>query len=141
MCPGGIIAPAATSNDEIVVNGWSPSRRNNPFANSGVVVSLGEKDFVKYAKHGALSALRYQQEVEQVSYRAGGGNQKAPAQRMLDFVEMKHSATLPVCSYIPGVTPVVLDTILPVEISSSLREALKIFGKKMKPYYITMLFL
>ncbi|MEO8149593.1 MAG: FAD-dependent protein [Bacteroidia bacterium] len=135
MCPGGIIAPAATAPGEIVVNGWSPSRRNNPFANSGIVVSVDEKDFAKYAKHGALAALQYQRIVEQKSYEAGGGDLKAPAQRMVDFVNRKTSASLPKCSYIPGVTSTDLYEVLPPEISAPLNDALKEFGKKMKGYF------
>ncbi|HRH65766.1 MAG TPA: FAD-binding protein [Bacteroidia bacterium] len=135
MCPGGIIAPAATDKNEIVVNGWSPSRRNNPFANSGMVVSVGEKDFLSYKNHGALAALRYQQEVEKKAYAAGGGNLKAPAQRLIDFTEKKISSNLPACSYIPGITSASLDLILPADVSTALREGLKYFGKKMKSYF------
>ncbi|MBL0064335.1 MAG: FAD-binding protein [Bacteroidetes bacterium] len=135
MCPGGIIAPAATDKNEIVVNGWSPSRRNNPFANSGMVVSVGEKDFLPFKNHGALSALRYQQEVEQNAFHAGGGKLKAPAQRLIDFTENKFSSSLPECSYVPGITSVLLDKVLPKDVTSALREGLKFFGKKMKPYF------
>ena len=135
MCPGGIIAPAATDTNEIVVNGWSPSKRNNPFANSGMVVSVNEKDFQPFANDGALAALRFQQSVEQLAFQHGGRNLKAPAQRLVDFVDKKFSGSLPPTSYIPGVTSVLLDEIFPVEIVTSLREALKFFGKKMNGYY------
>ncbi len=135
MCPGGIIAPAATDTKEIVVNGWSPSKRNNPFANSGLVVSVTEKDFQPFSKDGALAALRYQQAVEQLSFIKGGNNLRAPAQRLIDFVEKKFSTNLPPTSYIPGVTPVLFEEVLPTEITSALREALKSFEKKMKGYY------
>ncbi len=135
MCPGGIIAPASTRSDEIVVNGWSPSKRNNPFANSGMVVSVGEKDFLPFSEHGELSALRFQQSVEQKAFLAGGGKLRAPAQRLIDFIENKVSSSLPVCSYLPGVTSVALTETLPKEVSFALREGLKDFGKKMKSYY------
>ena len=135
MCPGGIIAPAATDVNEVVVNGWSPSKRNNPFANSGLVVSVNEKDFSAYSKDGALAALRYQQSVEQNAFIKGGSNLQVPTQRLIDFVEKKISESLPPTSYIPGVTSVQLDEVLPPEISGALREALKTFGKKMKGYY------
>ena len=135
MCPGGIIAPAATAPGELVVNGWSPSRRNNPFANSGIVVSVEEKDFKKYAAKGPLASLYYQKEVEQKAFVAGGGNLKAPAQRMVDFVNKTNSADLPRCSYIPGVTSANLYEVLPEEISAPLRDAFKDFGKKMKGYF------
>lgn len=135
MCPGGIIAPASTRSDEIVVNGWSPSRRNNPFANSGMVVSVGEKDFLPFKSHGELSALRFQESVEQKSYQAGGGKLVAPAQRLIDFVEGRLSSKLPECSYIPGLKSAELKEILPHAVSHALREGLKDFGKKMKSYF------
>ncbi len=134
MCPGGIIAPAATAPDEIVVNGWSPSRRNNPFANSGLVVSVNESDYAQ--EHSSpLDALAYQESVEQKSYQSGGGKLKAPAQRLIDFVERRNSLTLPLNSYIPGLTPYSLDQTLPKIIAESLRESLKVFSKKMKSLY------
>src|SRR6187549_2667687 len=102
MCPGGIIAPAATNPNELVVNGWSPSKRNNPFANSGIVVSVDEKDVLDYKKHGPLSAMHFQQDVEQKAFVAGGGKFVAPAQRLIDFCENKMSSSLPQCSYLPG---------------------------------------
>lgn len=135
MCPGGIIAPAATNPGEIVVNGWSPSKRNNPFANSGTVVAVGEKDFLPFAAHGPLAAMHYQAQVEQAAHRAGGGGLTAPAQRLTDYVNKKLSTTLPHNSYLPGVKSAPLDEVLPVEIAKSLRGAIQLFGKKMKGYY------
>ncbi|MCX6291907.1 MAG: FAD-binding protein [Bacteroidetes bacterium] len=135
MCPGGIIAPAATANNEIVVNGWSPSKRNNAFANSGMVVSLNEKDFLDYKKDGPLAALRYQQQVEQLAFLKGGKNLHAPTQRLVDFTENKFSTNLPPVSYQPGVTSVQLHEVLPPVIYGALKEALKTIGKKMKPYF------
>jgi len=134
MCPGGIIAPAATDVNEIVVNGWSPSKRNNPFANSGLVVSVNEKDYLS-DNPSPLDALVFQSKVEQKSFLAGGGQLKAPAQRLVDFVEKKYSASLPENSYLPGLTSFQLDDTLPMAISSALRESLKIFGAKMKSLY------
>lgn len=136
MCPGGIIAPAATAPGELVVNGWSPSRRNNPFANSGMVVNIMEEDLKDFAHHGELRALNFQKHIEQQSFIAGGENLTAPAQRLTDFLNDKHSATLPVCSYIPGITSVDLKSIFPAQITNALKEGLKVFGKKM-PSYIT----
>lgn len=135
MCPGGIIAPAATSPGELVVNGWSPSKRNNPFANSGMVVTVDETDFAPFARHGALAAMFYQQAVERDAFAAGGGRFVAPAQRMTDFVRGKVSATLPECSYIPGVKSVNLREVLPAAVHSRLGEAFKAFGKKIRGYY------
>lgn len=135
MCPGGIIAPASTAPGEVVVNGWSPSKRNGKFANSGMVVSIEEKDWQKFAKHGPLAAMYLQAEIEQRAFVKGGSNLTAPAQRVTDFVNKKISSSLPETSYIPGVTPVSLDEVLPAEVATRLRGGLQAFGKKMRGYY------
>jgi uncharacterized FAD-dependent dehydrogenase len=135
MCPGGIIAPAATDPNELVVNGWSPSKRNNPFANSGIVVSVEEPDLLAYKQHGALSAMYFQKEVEQKAFAAGGGKFVAPAQRLIDFCDNKMSSSLPECSYLPGVNSALLKDVLPPFINERLRIAFKEFGKKMRGYF------
>jgi uncharacterized FAD-dependent dehydrogenase len=135
MCPGGIIAPAATAPGEIVVNGWSPSKRNNPYANSGTVVAVDEKDYSLYGFHGNLAGMHYQQMVERKAFEAGGGQLVAPAQRMVDFVNRKVSSTLPGCSYLPGITSTSLYDVLPKEVGGALQKAMVDFGKKMKGYY------
>ena len=132
MCPGGIIAPCATGVDEIVVNGWSPSKRNNPYANSGTVVQVTLNDVQGY---DPLRMLNFQSEIEKLAFEAGGGNLVAPAQRMIDFVEGRLSIDLPKNSYLPGTKSVMLDNILPDFVSESLKAALPLFGKKMKGYY------
>ncbi|MES2417007.1 MAG: FAD-binding protein [Bacteroidota bacterium] len=132
MCPGGIIAPCATGLDEIVVNGWSPSKRNNPFANSGTVVQVTLDDV---QGSDPLRMLNFQLEIEKLAFEAGGGHLVAPAQRMIDFVENRLSADLPKNSYLPGTKSAMLDQILPRFVSESLKEALPLFGKKMKGYY------
>ena len=147
MCPGGIIAPAATNNEEIVVNGWSPSKRNNPYANSGMVVSCNHEDVLQikgfngYMKDrhnsvsSALTMMYFQEMVERKAYTAGGGMSVAPAQRMVDFCENKVSGSLPDCSYLPGIASTDLGLVLPQFIHRSLQEGFKAFGKKMKGYY------
>ncbi|HEU4472685.1 MAG TPA: FAD-binding protein [Flavisolibacter sp.] len=135
MCPGGIIAPAATSKGEIVVNGWSPSKRNNPYANSGIVVSVEEKDTQAFKKHGPLAAMYFQQSVEQKAFEAGGGSLAAPAQRLEDFSRGIVSASLPDCSYLPGIRSADLGSVLPSFVHRSLQEAFVAFGKKMKGYF------
>ena len=135
MCPGGIIAPAATNGNEIVVNGWSPSKRNNPYANSGIVVSIEEKNVQVYKKHGPLAALYFQQAVEEKAFEWGGGKLVAPAQRMVDFSSNKYSSSLPDCSYVPGIHSVDLGQVLPGFVHQSLQIAFKEFGKKMKGYF------
>lgn len=135
MCPGGIIAPAATDPGELVVNGWSPSKRDNPYANSGMVVTVDETDFQAFADKGPLAAMYYQQMVEQNSFNAGGGQFVAPAQRMTDFVYSRASTTLPPCSYLPGVNAVNLREVLPASVHHRLAKAFQAFGKKMRGYY------
>ena len=135
MCPGGIIAPASTAAEELVVNGWSPSRRNNPFANSGIVVTVEQKDMAAYKAEGPLMGLAFQQAVEQKAFAAGGGRFVAPAQRMADFVARRSSTDLPACSYLPGIHPVPLKEVLPGFIYEDLRHGFEAFGKKMKGYF------
>jgi hypothetical protein len=135
MCPGGIIAPASTDEGELVVNGWSPSRRNNPYANSGIVVTVEQKDMIAFQKEKALMGLAFQQAVEQKAFAAGGGRFVAPAQRMADFVKGKVSADLPDCSYLPGIHSVALHEVLPKFIDDRLRQAFRVFGEKMKGYF------
>lgn len=157
MCPGGIIAPAATAPNELVVNGWSPSKRNNPFANSGMVVTVELQDAIASLKaeglnrlkansvpnakatpsihHSPLTLLHFQQQVEQTAFIMGGGKLVAPAQRVIDFCEGKASNNLPTCSYLPGINSVNLKEVLPSFIQVALQQGIKAFGKKMKGYY------
>lgn len=134
MCPGGIIAPCATAPGEIVVNGWSPSKRNDPFANSGIVVGIELEDLNQFSSHGKFAGLHYQRTLEHMAFEAGGKTQTAPAQRLVDFVEGKFSSTLPETSYQPGIKSAPLHELLPEEITSRLRVAFVVFGKKMHGY-------
>ncbi len=134
MCPGGIIAPCATDKGEIVVNGWSPSKRNNPYANSGTVVQVNLDDVPQSTRY-PFALLDFQHEVEERAYVVGGGRLVAPAQRMVDFVEGKLSNTLPVNSYKPGTKSALLADVLPAFVHEALQQALPRFGKKMKGYY------
>jgi uncharacterized protein len=134
MCPGGIIAPCATDNEEIVVNGWSPSKRNNPFANSGTVVQISLED-VDGSDNDPFKLLTFQENIEKLAYTAGGGRQVAPAQRMLDFVNRKVSSDIPKNSYLPGTKSADLKEILPDFIYTRLQRALPAFGKKMPGYF------
>jgi uncharacterized FAD-dependent dehydrogenase len=134
MCPGGIIAPAMTAPEEIVVNGWSPSKRNNPFANSGMVVTVNQNDFKAFEKEGALAGMYFQSMVEKRCFEMGNKTLEAPAQRMADFVNHKTSASLPQNSYLPGTVSRGLHEILPNFVVKSLQGAMKAFGKKMHGY-------
>ncbi len=134
MCPGGIIAPCATSPGEVVTNGWSPSRRDYPTSNSGIVVELKLQDFAKYEKYGPLAGLKFQKEIENKSWEEAGKTQKVPAQRLVDYTNKILSKDIPKTSYIPGTTSVLINHLLPSFISDHLQEGLKKIGAQMKGY-------
>ncbi|MEN8786994.1 MAG: FAD-dependent protein [Flavobacteriales bacterium] len=134
MCPGGIVAPCATAPGEVVTNGWSPSKRNNPFANSGIVTEVKESDVSDFSHEGALKGLKFQEKIEQKCWEAAGKTQAVPAQRLLDFMQDRKSLDLPSSSYIPGITSVELKEVLPDFVIRNLRKAFLEFEKKMKGF-------
>lgn len=135
MCPGGWIVPAATDNDEVVVNGMSLSRRDSPYANSGMIVTVEPEDLRDWEKqHGALAGVAFQKSLEQAAKRAGGGGQVAPAQRVADYLAGKVSATLPETSYFPGIRSAPLHEMLPAWITSRMVEGLRLFGRQLPGY-------
>lgn len=135
MCPGGHIVPASTGEREIVINGMSASKRNSPYANSGILVEIRPEDLGEWSQHGVMAGLRFQQYVEELAFNNNGGQgQMAPAQRLADFVKGTLSPTLPDCSYLPGIISSPLHFWLPDMISKRLREGFKHFDRKMKGY-------
>jgi uncharacterized FAD-dependent dehydrogenase len=134
MCPGGVIAPCATSPGEVVTNGWSPSKRDQATANSGIVIELKLEDFKPFAKFGALAGMEFQKSIEQKAWHLAGGTQKVPAQRMIDFTQNKVSSNIPKTSYVPGTTSVEMGQVFPGFLSQILREGFSEFGKSMKGY-------
>lgn len=134
MCPGGVIAPCATSPGEVVTNGWSPSKRDQSTANSGIVVELKLEDFKPYAKFGALAGMEFQKSIEQKAWRMAGQTQKVPAQRMVDFTQNKISSPIPKTSYVPGTTSVELGGVFPSFLTQIMREGFLEFGKSMRGY-------
>jgi uncharacterized FAD-dependent dehydrogenase len=135
MCPGGLVVPAATAPGEIVVNGMSMSRRDSPYANSGTVVQVELQDLGAYNKFGVFAALEFQKSVEQNIFKAGDGSQKAPGQRLTDFVAGKTSSSLPGTSYIPGLLPLPVHELLPSFIFEKLKKGVVDFGRKMRGYF------
>jgi len=135
MCPGGLIVPSATSDDEIVVNGMSPSSRNTRWSNAAIVVETKPEDIPAEFLDGPreLAGLRFQSWLEHEAKKEGKG-QAAPAQRLEDFIDGKKSNTLPDCSYSPGVVPSRLDLWLPAQIADRLREGFVEFNKFMKGF-------
>ena len=134
MCPGGVIAPCATSPGEVVTNGWSPSKRDQATANSGIVIELKLEDFAPYSKFGALAGLEFQKSIEQKAWHLAGETQKVPAQRMVDFTKNSVSSEIPKTSYVPGTTSVEMGQVFPGFLSQILREGFSEFGKSMKGY-------
>lgn len=135
MCPGGFIVPSATSQEQVVVNGMSPANRNSVWANSGIVVEVSPDDVGATAKN-PLAGIEYQQYIEELACVKAGSTQKAPAQRLYDFVNGRESSSLPKCSYVPGLTASPLHQWLPDDIGKRLREAFRVFGNK-APGYLT----
>lgn len=134
MCPGGIVAPCATEQNEVVTNGWSPSKRNNPHANSGIVVQISPEMLKEYNFKEPFISLDFQKMVEKKCWESAGGTQKVPAQRLIDFIENKESKDLPESSYIPGLVSVNLNDVLPDLIAKRLRKAFVNFGNKMNGF-------
>ncbi len=134
MCPGGVIAPCATRTGEVVTNGWSPSKRNQPTSNSGIVVELRLEDFKNYAKFGPLAGMYFQASIEQKAWHLGGETQRVPAQRLTDLIEGKVSGNLPKTSYKPGLTSVDMGAIFPEFIHDIFKKGFQEFNKSMKGY-------
>lgn len=126
MCPGGFVIPAATDEEQIVVNGMSPANRGTAWSNSGMVVEVRPED-VK--DEDSLKVMRFQEELERMCWQQGNMKQTAPAQRMADFVNGRQSYDLPKSSYAPGLISSPLHFWLPKMISHRLQEGFKIFGR------------
>jgi hypothetical protein len=134
MCPGGFIVPSATTQEEVVVNGMSPSGRNSPYANSGIVVEIRPDDLIKYNSFGEMAGIEFQKEIEREAWKNGGHTQRAPAQRLADFVAGDNSGSLPKVSYFPGVTSSPLHNWLPKAIGRRLRDGIRLFGQVMNGF-------
>jgi uncharacterized FAD-dependent dehydrogenase len=137
MCPGGFVVPAATEQSGIVVNGMSLSRRDSPFANSGLVVSVEPDDLTRAGYLGPLQGIAFQRRIEQAAKAASSGGLSAPATRATDFMHKRGSTTTPATSYQPGLTPGDVSEVLDaggVLLSPRLRRALSVFQKKLRGY-------
>ncbi|MBI9060463.1 MAG: FAD-binding protein [Marinilabiliaceae bacterium] len=134
MCPGGFIVPAMTNENEMVVNGMSPARRNSPFANSGMVVEIRPEDIGEHQNKGVLGGLEFQQELERLAFVNGGRGVVAPAQGLADFVDGKLSFDLPECSYIPGLIASPMHFWLPEHIGKRLQKGFSYFDKRARGF-------
>lgn len=140
MCPGGFVVPSSTGKEEIVVNGMSTAKRNSKWSNAAIVVETRSEDipqeFVKKAqKLGTkeLAGLLWREWLEKETFLHGEG-QKAPAQRLVDFLANKKSETLPQTSYAPGLVSSRLDEWLPKQISERLKMAFYTFEHDRKGF-------
>ncbi|HED65520.1 MAG TPA: FAD-dependent oxidoreductase [Planctomycetes bacterium] len=155
MCPGGFIVPATTLPAHVVVNGMSLSRRDSPFANSGLVVQIEPEDWCRGRKpdfgfaelleragmdaslpsrpeDDPLFGVRIQRALERLAARAGGGAGRAPAQRADIVAAGDRGTSAPLrTSYRPGLTAADLAEVLPVGILERLRQALVDFDGKL----------
>lgn len=137
MCPGGFIIPAVTEPDALVVNGMSLSRRDSPYANSGLVVGVEPDDLAGIGLEGALGGVELQRRLETAAYLAGGGGFRAPATRVTDFLAGRGSSTLPASSYRPGLSATNVGELLDgsgLGLAERLRRALGVFGRRMSGY-------
>jgi hypothetical protein len=134
MCPGGFIVPSMTAEGEMVINGMSPSRRNSRFANSGMVVAVGEEEFSPFQAQGPLAGLAFQSSLEQAAASLQPGKLAAPAQRLTDFLQGRISTDFPACSYQPGLVPAQLSGLLPSHLAEAMKIGFQAFGKKMPGY-------
>jgi uncharacterized FAD-dependent dehydrogenase len=134
MCPGGFIVPSATEQNQVVVNGMSPSRRDSKYANSGIVVSIMPEDLVKYKEYGPLAGMQLQEELEQKAHQLVGGTQKAVSQLTGDFIKRRSSNTSHDTSYVPGLQPGEMREFLPDFIAEPLALGLQDFDRKIRDF-------
>ncbi len=133
MCPGGTVVAAASEPGRVVTNGMSQYSRAERNANSGIVIGITpEKDYPGHP----LAGIAFQRHWEERAFEIGGGNYKAPAQRVGDFLAGRPSTSLGdvVPSYKPGVTPTDLSLCLPDYAVAAIREALPAFDHDIKGY-------
>ena len=134
MCPGGFIIPAASGDNQLVVNGMSPSNRGTKWANSGMVVEVLPEDVADYDCHGNLKMMKFQEDIEAKFYEESGRTHNAPAQRMIDFVDGRESKNLPATSYAPGIHTSRIDKLLPSFIATRLQKGFADFGRKSRGF-------
>ena len=137
MCPGGWIVPSLTDQQHLVVNGMSLSKRDSAYANSGLVVSVEPAELEAAGFAGALGGGALQAQIEMQAAVAGGGENRAPATRVTDFVRNRVSADLPATSYLPGITSAPLGEVLRaggIDWGNYLKKAMPAFERRMRGY-------
>lgn len=134
MCPGGVIVPISSNEKQVVVNGMSASNRGSKWSNSGIVVEIHPEDLPEYSKYEELCMMKYQEDIEELTWIKGGKTQTAPAQRLVDFVKNKKSNDLPNSSYSAGIVSSALHEWLPEFIRTRLQDAFVQIGKRYKGF-------
>ena len=146
MCPGGVVIPSATAENQLLVNGMSPSNRGGRWSNSGMVVQINSDDLahpdlqidceggLDVAPDSPLRVMAFQETLERLCWIMGNRRQTAPAQRMADFVKGKLSYDLPSSTYAPGLLSSPMHFWMPRFISSRLRRGFEIFGKSSRGF-------
>jgi uncharacterized FAD-dependent dehydrogenase len=131
MCPGGWIVPSATEQGGLVTNGMSLSRRDSPFANAALVVTVEPKDFGE----GLLAGMEFQRRIERKAFELGGSEFRAPATRLDDFAAGRASTDVPPTSYRPGIVAGDIAQALPPAVADALRGALASWKSRMPAFY------
>lgn len=135
MCPGGTVVAATSEPGRVVTNGMSQYSRAERNANAGIVVGLTPADYAPYGDD-VLAGMEFQRHWESMAYQAGGGDYRAPAQRVGDLLAGRASTELGsvVPSYTPGVTPTDMAACLPDYAIAAIREALPQFGRQIRGF-------
>lgn len=146
MCPGGVVIPSATANNQLLVNGMSPSNRAGRWSNSGMVVQVDSEDVmlpdlsveseesIRLQADSPLRVMAFQESLEHLCWVMGNRCQTAPAQRMADFVNGKLSYDLPSSSYAPGLLSSPMHFWMPKFVSSRLRKGFELFGRSSRGF-------
>lgn len=135
MCPGGVVVPTPTEPGRLCVNGMSNARRSSRWANSALVVEIGPRDFAEAGfGEDVLAGVRFQEAVEERAYLAGGGEFRAPAQGITDFLAGRVGSLPERSSYPRGLAAANLQPLYPEAITQALREAISRFGGTMRGF-------
>lgn len=126
MCPGGQIVASVNLPGRLCTNGMSNSRHSSPWANAALVTTLGPAEYGP----GVFAGLRFQEQMEQRFFDAGGGDYTAPAQRAPDFLQGRETRDPGKCSYRFGVRPARIDALLTGRVRDALRHALVCFDRR-----------
>lgn len=133
MCPGGEVIAAASEEGGVAVNGMSEWARDAENSNSAVLVGVGPEDF---GSAHPLAGIAFQREMERRAFRLGGGDYRAPAQMVGDFLASRPSVSWGDVrpSYRPGVVPSDLRECLPPAVASSLAAGLPLMGRRLEGF-------